>query len=220
MSEAVERLLRLDTCAVSDALDALGMKGATFGVRPMWNCPRIAGRVMPVKIQPVGLTPAREHLGVPAIMASRPGDVIVVDHGGRMDVSAWGGLLSLAAERQGVAGVLVDGACRDVDEYQARQFPVFARGAVPITARGRVMQQAWNVEIQFAGVAVLPGDLVLADHSGIVFIPQSRADIVLEHAEAVFAKEARMAQAIMEGKPLDQVMGGYEGMLKGDGTRG
>jgi regulator of RNase E activity RraA len=213
--EGVNRLAKLDTCAVSDALDRLGLKGAVIGIRPLWPCPRIAGRAVTVKIKPAGLEKPKQHLCTPAIAAATASDVIVVDHGGRVDVAAWGGLLSLAAQTKKIRGVIVDGAARDVDESREMEFPVFGRAAVQVTARGRVMQETFNEEIEFAGVQVHPGDLVIADMSGVVFIPRAKEQEVLTQAEALAAAETRMADAIRTGRSVVEVMEtlGYESML-------
>ncbi len=216
----IGRLSKLDTCAVSDALDRLSLKGASFGVRPLWPCPRIVGRAVTVKIKPAGLEKPKQHLGSAAIQAARPGDIIVIDSGGRPDVSAWGGLLSLASKTKGLSGVVIDGACRDIDESREVGFPVFARAVVPMTARGRVVQDSFNQEIQFAGVQVHPGDLVIADGSGVVFIPREKEQEVIKEAEAVAQQEARMAEGIRQGLSVVEVLErlGYESMLdKGKG---
>ena len=211
----VERLLKLDTCAVSDGMDRLGLMGATYGVRPMWPCPKIVGRTVTMKIKPVGLDKAKQHLGTLPIDAAQPGDVIVIDNGGRPDTSCWGGLLALAAKTKGISGVVIDGACRDIDESRDVGFPVYARGAVPMTARGRVMQETYNQEIEFAGVQVHPGDLVIADGSGVVVIPRSKEEEIVRAAEAVAATEARMAEGIRQGMSVLEVLEklGYEQML-------
>jgi regulator of RNase E activity RraA len=210
------RLAKLDACAASDALDRLGLRGATIGIRPIWPCPRIVGWAVTCKIKPVGLEKPKRHLGTPAIEAARAGDIIVVDSGGRTDVSAWGGLLSLASKLKGLSGVVVDGACRDVDESREMEFPVFARAVVPVTARGRIMQGAVNEEIQFGGVQVQAGDLVIADGSGVVIIPGSRATEVITEAEKIAGHEAKMAQAIRSGRSVVEVLEtlGYESMLE------
>jgi 4-hydroxy-4-methyl-2-oxoglutarate aldolase len=211
----VERLLKLDTCAVSDGMDRLGLMGATYGVRPMWPCPKIAGRAVTMKIKPVGLDKPKQHLGTLPIDAAQPGDVIVIDNGGRPDTSCWGGLLALAAKTKEISGVVIDGACRDIDESRDVGFPVYARGAVPMTARGRVMQESYNHEIEFRGVQVHPGDLVIADGSGVVIIPRSKEEEIIREAEAVAATEARMAQGIRQGMSVLEVLEklGYEQML-------
>lgn len=215
----VARLAKLDTCGVSDALDRLGLRGATIGIRPVWPCPRIVGRAVTVKIKPAGLDKSTQHIGTPAIEAAQPGDVIVVDNSGRPDVSVWGGLLSLASKVKGLSGVVIDGACRDVDDSRDVGFPVFARTAVPVTARGRVMQTSFNEEVQFGSVQVHPGDLVIADHSGVVIIPKEKEEEVMTQAEALVQTEAKMAEGIRAGRPVVEVMTGlgYESMLKKEG---
>lgn len=216
MDELVSRLAKLDTCAASDALDRLGLGGATIGIRPVWLCQRIVGRAVTCKIKPAGLEKSKQHLGTPAIDAARAGDIIVIDNGGRKDVSAWGGLLSLASKLKGLSGVVVDGACRDVDESRDVGFPVYARAVVPVTARGRIMQDSTNEEIQCGGVQVHAGDLVIADGSGVVIIPASRATEVVAEAEKIAGHEAKMADAIRSGRPVVEVMEtlGYEAMLR------
>jgi 4-hydroxy-4-methyl-2-oxoglutarate aldolase len=216
---AIDRLAKLDTCAVSDALDRLGLKGAVLGIHPLWPAPRIAGRCVTVKIEPMGLERPKQHLCTPAIAAAAPGDVIVVDNGGRTDAAAWGGLLSLAAKLKEVAGVIVDGASRDIDESRELAFPVYGRAPVQVTARGRIMQQSFNERIQFAGVQVHPGDLVIADGSGVVFVPRAKEEEVIAQAEALARRETAMAQAIRGGRSIVEVMEslGYESMLAKDG---
>jgi 4-hydroxy-4-methyl-2-oxoglutarate aldolase len=211
----IERLARLDTCAVSDALDSLNLRGATWGVAPMWQCPRIVGRAVTMKIKPAGREQPRQHLGTAPIEAAQPGDIIVVDNGGKLEFSCWGGLLSLGAKLKGLSGVVIDGACRDVDEARELGFPVFARGAVPMTARGRVVQDSFNQEIQFAGVQCHPGDLVIADSSGVVIIPQDKGAEVIAAAEGIYLKEQEMAAGMRKGysglEMLEKL--GYERML-------
>src|SRR5919107_3521258 len=194
----VERLAKLDTCSVSDALDSLNLKGATWGVRPLWQCPRIVGRAVTMKIKPAGMEQPKQHLGTAPIEAAQPGDIIVIDNGGQPQFSCWGGLLSLSAKLKGLSGVVIDGACRDIDEARDLEFPVYARGVVPMTARGRVMQDSFNQEIQFAGVQVHPGDLVIADGSGVVIIPREKEEAVVTAAELVSRKEAEMAAGIRQ----------------------
>lgn len=211
----IERLLKLDSCAVSDALDSLNLKGATWGVRPQWQCPKIAGRAVTMKIKPAGLQQPTQHLGTAPIEAAQPGDIIVIDNGGKLEFSCWGGLLALSAKLKGVSGVVIDGASRDIDEARELEFPVYARGVVPMTARNRVVQESYNQEIQFAGVQCRPGDLVLADGSGIIIIPKEKEEEAVTAAEAIYAKEQEMAAGIRKGysglEMLEKL--GYEQML-------
>ena len=212
----IERLANLDTCAVSDALDSLGLKGATWGVRPQWQCPRIVGRAVTMKIKPAGLKQPTQHLGTAPIEAAKPGDIIVIDNGGKLEFSCWGGLLALSAKLKGLSGVVIDGASRDIDEARELEFPVYARGAVPMTARGRVMQESYNQEIQFAGVQCHAGDLVIADGSGVVIIAKEKEQEVVAAAEAIYQKEQEMADGIRKGSSGLEMLEklGYEQMLK------
>ncbi|MEG3125993.1 RraA family protein [Sphingomonas sp. GB1N7] len=218
MTDAVTRdlLLRFDSCTVSDALDKLGLPGAVFGLAPL-TIPgrRLAGRAVTVKLgAPIDGLPKR-HLGAGAVMRAEAGDVIVVEHRGRTDVSGWGGLLSRGAIRKGVAAVIVDGACRDIDESRDLGLPVFARAAVPVTARGRIAEHDFNCPITVAGVAVSPGDWLVADGSGVVFVRADRLDEVIAVAEDILARETLMARDIDAGVPIGDVMGAsYEDMLK------
>ncbi len=212
----IERLAKLDTCAVSDALDSLGLKGATWGVRPQWQCPRIVGRAVTMKIKPAGLQQPTQHLGTAPIEAAKPGDIIVIDNGGKLEFSCWGGLLALSAKLKGLSGVVIDGASRDIDEARDLEFPVYARGAVPMTARGRIIQDSYNQEIQFAGVQCHPGDLVIADGSGVVIIAKKKEQEVVAAAEAIYQKEQEMADGIRKGSSGLEMLEklGYEQMLK------
>lgn len=218
------RLAALDTCACSDAMDKLGLpSGVALGLRALTVARKVTGRVLTVRLGPVtGAGGAADsgggprHLGTAAIEAASPGDVIVVAADGRVDAAAWGGVLSLAATLRGVGGVVIDGACRDVDSAAELGLPVYALGATPLTARGRHAEVAWNVPVPVAGVAVHPGDLVIADGSGVVFLPAAHAPGVLHAAEDVAAAEDAMSVRIKNGEAVSRVMSAdYERMLGG-----
>lgn len=219
----VQRLRRLDACAVSDALDKLGLPGAVTGLpqrsgmqdaRPGGG--RIAGRAVTMKVGPGQPPPGPPvHLGCTAIGLAGPDDVIVVEQRSGVEAGCWGGLLTLGAQVRGVAGVVADGPLRDVDEAIAYGFPIFARSLTSRTARGRVVELGTQVPVQIGELTVQPGDYVLADRSAVIVIPAADIARVLEAAEQIVAKEAAMAKAILAGTPIAQVMGGaYEHMLK------
>src|SRR4051812_37090227 len=207
MEPLVERLLKLDTCAVSDALDRLGQVGVVLGLPPTAPPAKIAGRVVTMRL--VDRTQANSattrHLGTAAIEAADAGDVIVIENG-RSDAAAWGGILSAAAKYKGIAGVIVDGAARDIDESRELGLPVFARYAVPLTARGRIVEASYNQPVRIGRIEVSPGDLVLADGSGVVFIAADKAEEVLQNAEMIAAREAKMKEAVLKGDRVSEVM--------------
>jgi len=212
-----ERLEALSTTNVSDALDALGLKGSTYGIRPIWEgAGKITGRAVTVKMTAAGLTAGKTHLGIKAIEAADKGDIILIDNGGRIDTSCWGGILANGASLKGISGVVVDGAVRDVDDCVEIGFPVYSRGAVVATARGRIMEEATNVMVQFGGVQVRPGDVVLADRSGVVIVPWEKIDEVLDKAEQLYQKEEAMIADLRSGMSSLEVdtKYHYEAMLK------
>lgn len=206
-TDIVAALRRLDSCAVSDALDTLGLPGAVTGVRGMWAAARtVAGRVRTVTAVPKAAAGPATHIATPLVAIAEPDDVVVIDNHGRTDVSCWGGLLAEAAVQRGVAGVIVDGACRDVQESEALGLPVFARAAVPVSARGRIVQQAMDERIQVAGVSVASHDYVVADVNGVVFIPAGEVDRVVALAQRIVDREERMAEAVRSGRDVSEVM--------------
>lgn len=215
----MHRLAGVDTCAVSDAMDQLELtSGVVAGLRPMSIPRRIAGRVITVRLEEARGRRSVNHLGTSAIENVLPGDVIVVAHNGLETVSGWGGLLSLGAALRGSVGIIIDGACRDIDEMVDLDLPVYARGATPRTARGRVIETGWNEDIVVGGVVVSPGDLAIADRTGVVFIPQAGAESVVSAAETIFAREAAMARALSAGGTMASALVSYETLLvKGNG---
>jgi len=216
MDDTAARLGRLDACAVSDALDKLGLKGVVTGIQRLATDRRIAGCVVTVKLEKDhGKVTASRHLGTTAIEAARAGDVIVIEQRSGIDAAGWGGNLSLAAKLRDIAGVILDGPVRDTDEARSYGFPVFARSATARTARGRIIETGTNVPIVVGDVRVAPGDYVVADGSAVVFVKAADVDRVLAAAEAISDREKQMVADLKEGLPVTQVMGkNYETMLK------
>jgi len=215
MDDIVLRLSRLDSCAVSDALDKLGLPGSVTGIQRLSTDRRIAGRVLTVTLALAGGRPgAPRHLCTAAIEAATPGDILVVEQRTGVDAASWGGNLSLGAQVRGVAGVIVEGPVRDLDDSRRLDFPVFARSATARTARGRIVEVATNETITVGDVSVSPGDYVVADASAVVFIARNEVLRVVETAETIMQREEAMAAAIRNGRPISQVMGAnYERML-------
>jgi 4-hydroxy-4-methyl-2-oxoglutarate aldolase len=222
VNERVDRLRRLDTCAVSDARDRLGLGDAVVGgISNLVDDQPIAGVVTTVRLGPVATAVPTRHLCTEAIEFSGDDHVIVIDHQQRNDCAGWGGNLSRAAQYRGVAGTVVFGAIRDVDEAREIGYPVYATAATPRTARGRTQEHTWNETITIAGVRVEPGDFVIADGTGVVFISALEIDAVLDTAEEIALAEAGIASVIGEGLLVSQAMGGtYERMTMPSDTEG
>lgn len=179
---ATERLGKIDSCAVSDALDALGLKGTVKGIGAIAAARRIAGRVQTVKLGPASGNIPKRHLCSAAVDAANEGDVIVIENLSTEIAAGWGGILSRAAKTKGLAGTIVEGPARDADESDEIGYPVYARSATSFTARGRIAEHAWDIPISVGGVDVEPGDMVIADGSGVVFVPKASETEVLDKA--------------------------------------
>lgn len=211
------RLARLDACAISDALDQLGLPPSVTGLGPRAAKGRVSGSVITVKLAagkpPEGAPP--RHLCTTAIDRAERGQVIVVEQRTGVECAGWGGILSNAARGRGVAGVIVEGLARDVDEAAEIGFPVYARGCTARTARGRIYESATGEPVQVGDVTVATGDWVVADGSGAAFVPAERIGDVLAAAERIASREAGMTKAVLAGHPVSTVMGGdYEHLLE------
>lgn len=215
-TEYVARLRRIDCCALSDALDKLGLGGQVTALAMRSGSGRIAGRVITVRLGTGDPPPGPpRHLGTTAVELAGPGDVIVIEQRSGVEAGCWGGLLTLGAKVRGVAGVIADGPVRDIDEAQAYDFPIFTNRTTCLTARARVVEKETNGPVTICDVAVAAGDYVAADSSACIFIAAAEIRLVLDTAELILAREAAIARAIKEGMPISEVMGGnYEHMLK------
>ena len=216
-SEWRPRLEALPTTALSDALDMHGLRGSPLGILPVYEAARkFVGRAVTVKFISAGQTKTDKHGGVEAVDIARKGDVICVDNGGRMDTNSWGGILAFAAAAKGVAGVIADGAVRDVDEIIEAKLPVYARGRVPLTARGRTIEESTNAMIEIGGIQVRPNDIICGDKSGVVVIPQEHLETVVTSAEEINAKEVAIINDLKAGMSMIEVdrKYSYENMLK------
>jgi 4-hydroxy-4-methyl-2-oxoglutarate aldolase len=210
------RLEKLATTNIADAMDKVGIRGAVIGIRPMYDCPKIIGRAVTIKITAAGAVASKYHLGVRAIDAASRGDVIIIDNRGDLNNNCWGEILSMGSKMKGISGVVVDGAARDIDACREFGFPVYARGTVPITARGRIMEESFNEVIRVGDVQVSPGDIVMADINGVVIIPAGKIEEVLTAAETLLEKELAMIEELKNGVSMLEVdqKYAYEAMLK------
>ncbi|TDD32740.1 RraA family protein [Actinomadura sp. KC06] len=205
-SSLLDRFTALDSAAVSDALDQLGLSSGVGGIRPQWSPAAVVGFAVTVGLEPCTGGHTGAHIATTAVERSDDQSVIVIDNQGRTDVSCWGGILSLGAVQRGVRGVVADGVCRDVAEARELDFPVFSRGSIPATARGRLQQHSTGEPVSIAGLMVEQGDVVVADETGLVVVPRDRAEEVAEIATAIVARERAIADEVRAGVPLSQTM--------------
>lgn len=205
-STLLDRLAALDTNTVSDALDFLHLSGATFGLRPLWDCPKIVGRASTVQLGPKTDAAPTVHLISPVIAEVDSDDRVLVIAGGVDGISCWGDILANAAQMKGIRGSVIDGMSRDIDGSASIGYPVYGRGVTMISARNRVIQLSSGQPIQVAGVTVHENDYVIADSCGTVFVPAARIEEVLDLAERIARRQDGMVQAVRSGRSVEEVM--------------
>jgi regulator of RNase E activity RraA len=169
-------------------------------VRAIWSGARASGPALPVKV-----APGDNASLLAAIDGAERGDIIVVDGADFRGRALWGAIMAYAAQMRGVAGLVVDGAVRDVAEITAMQFPVFACAQTPIGPYNKV-RGSIGAPISCAGVAVAAGDLVYADDDGVVVIPQADADDILAAARVRAAREEDVVEALTQGLTLREAV--------------
>lgn len=202
----LSRLENLDTNTVSDALDFLGLQGATYGLRPLWDCPKIAGRASTVQLAAKQDSQPAVHLISPVIDAVQTADRVLVIAGGIEGISCWGDILANAAVTREVRGSVIDGLSRDIEGSEAVDYPVYGRGVTMISARNRVIQISSGEPVKMAGVTVQQDDYVLADRCGTVFVPANAIAEVLEMAERIDRRQNRMVAEVRKGRSVAEVM--------------
>jgi regulator of RNase E activity RraA len=199
-------LASLDTNTVSDALDFMGLPGATYGLRPLWNCPKIVGRASTIQLGPKTGTAPTVHLISPVIASITTDDRILVITGGTEGISCWGDILANAAKMKGIRGSVIDGMSRDIEGSESIDYPVYGRGLTMISARNRLVQIASGTPIVVAGVNVHEDDYVIADRCGTVFVPAAKIAEVLALAQRIASRQDGMVQAVRAGQSVEDVM--------------
>lgn len=195
----VERAARLDTASLSDAMDRLGIPGQCLGIKPLDHGFRLAGRAFTLLYAPCGIPAGTVGDYIDDIP---PGHVAVLDNGGREDATVWGDILTSVAHRRGLAGTVIDGACRDTHLALELGYPMFSRSYSMRTGKDRVQLEATGVPVTIGDARVEPGDLLRGDSDGVICIPRAREDEVLDTAEAIERAEAKIREAVASGLSL------------------
>jgi regulator of RNase E activity RraA len=202
----LNRLFALDTNTVSDALDFLGLPGATYGLQPLWDCPKIVGRASTVEVGAKTVAAPAVHLISPVIDEVTTDDRVLVIAGGIHGISCWGDILANACQTKHIRGTVIDGMSRDIDGSRDIGFPVFGRGVTMISARNRLVQYNSGSSLQVQGVTVNQDDYVIADRCGTVFIPASSIEDVVNLGERIDRRQTAMVEAVRSGRHVSEVM--------------
>lgn len=200
----------LGTSTIGNVLDDLQIAGIIQNIKPI--CPgfHFVGCAVTVK-EVTGVlgtyTNADFKLGQ-VIDSAQAGDVIVIDNAGQQ-VSTWGGIAALAAKLRGIAGLVVDGGVRDLDEIREFDFPVFSRYVVPTSGKGRVKLLSMNTVVKIDGVRVRPGDILVGDGTGIVCVPIEAAEKVAKTARRFDQQDKQAIEEIRRGMSFTEALSKY-----------
>ena len=198
-SQLIAEFMKLSTPTVSDALDKLKIRCGCEGLIPITFGKKIVGPAFTVRYAPKGL-------GTPTIGdfidEVKEGEVVVIDNDGRTDCTVWGDIMTNVAVAKKISGTVIDGVCRDVDGIREMDYPMFAKGHFMVTGKDRVNCEEVGGPVSICKVLVKPGDLVMADQSGVVIIPADKAAEVLRVALEIQQAEENIVTAVKGGSSL------------------
>lgn len=163
---------------------------------------RIAGTAVTLRIPGADSTLLHH-----ALSLVRPGDFLVIDRCGDRKHACWGGVVTNAAKLAGVVGGVIDGPATDIGEIRRCEMPVWCTGPSPITTKLLALEGAMNVPVSVGGVAVMPGDAVLADESGVLFLKPSQVEAVAERAIGMQEREIEVLARLARGEKLPEITG-------------
>lgn len=192
-AEVIQRVSAYRSCDLSDAMNRTQTMS---GIKPIYDpMKRFVGPAVTVN----SVVPSID-AGKLALSTAQPGDVLVLTTQYSAGVAVWGGNLAFGTKSRGIAGLVIDGAIRDVGEIKETGLPTHAREVVTAAAPVHSPQGEVNIPIACGGIVVFPGDIVVADEDGIVVIPQSFVGEVLEGTDAILAKHQSVQPILARGE--------------------
>jgi regulator of RNase E activity RraA len=207
MDPHIEAFRKLSAAAVSDAMDRLGLHGACMGITPLATGSRMAGRAFTIKYIPLGVEKGTVGDYIDDVP---PGEVVVLDNGGRLDCTVWGDILTSIAHKRGVAGTVIYGVCRDVTRSYELCYPIFSLGKFMRTGKDRVQVDGMNVPVSLGDVQVRPGDIVVGNDDGIVVVPKQKEEEILSVAQSISEAEEKILSEALKGTRLDDARKKYK----------
>jgi regulator of RNase E activity RraA len=182
LDDLVKEFRKLDTTAISDALDRLGIRGGCYGITPRVLGVKTAGRAFTVRYRPCGVEKGTVGDFLDDV---EPGQVVVLDNGGRTYGTVWGDIMTVYAQKRGIAGTVIDGVCRDMPRIHEVKYPIYTRGHIMVTGKDRVELDGINIPVAVSDVQVRPNDIVACDDTGVVIVPHDRAEEILKIAKEI-----------------------------------
>lgn len=204
-TQLLARCAQIGVSAWSDAMDELGIRGVTQGIVQRAGTGRIAGFAVTARHAhgEYGDFDRTEFAVGRLVEATGPGKVLMIDVGGA-PISTFGGNASMAAARRGATAVVIDGACRDVDEIREAGLWMASRWVAPTTGKTRLSLRSMGEPVTIGGIRVEQGDLVVGDDTGLAVVPRSQLANLLARAEAILKVDDQVAQGIRDGLTFAQ----------------
>lgn len=199
MEQIIERLGRLDVASASDAMDKLGVPCGLLGIQAVVPDKHICGRAFTVHYVPNGVI--KGNVG-DFLDDVQPGQVVVIDNGGRLYCTVWGDIMTFVATAKGIAGTVIDGVCRDIPGIKENNYAIFSKSTYMVTGKDRVTVDYVNRPVAISGVQVCPNDIILADDTGVVCIPDALAEKVADIAENIEKTEQAIIAEVKNGMSL------------------
>jgi regulator of RNase E activity RraA len=197
----VQRASKLDTTSLSDALDRLGIAGQCLNIKPLDPRFRLTGRAFTILYGPAGSPPGTVGDYIDDVPV---GGVVVLDNGGRENATVWGDILTWVSNRRGIAGTVIDGACRDTHLSRELQYPIYSRSYSMRTGKDRVQVEAMGGTVNIGDARVQQGDILRGDADGVVAIPKEHEEAVLAAAEQIDAAEQQIRAMVNDGHSLTE----------------
>ncbi len=197
--ELIAAIKKMDTASISDAMDKLGIPCGLLGIQAVIRGNKICGEAFTVHYIPCGVEKGTVGDFIDDV---EPGQVVVIDNGGRTYCTVWGDIMTFTAKAKGIEGTLIDGVCRDVNGIEELGYGIYTKGTYMVTGKERVTVDAVNVPVAVSGVQVRPGDIILGDDSGALVIPKERAEEVLNIAQHIEEVEQQIIAEVKKGSSL------------------
>ena len=196
--DQIARLRELGAATVYEAQGAFGALDS--GIKPIDGTSRVAGPAVTVDARP-----ADNLILHHAVLQAQPGDVLVVDAKGFVEAGPWGDVLTVLAQKRGIAGLIINGAVRDANTIIELGFPVFCRG-LSIKSTGKQQAGRVNVPICIGDTPIQPGDIIVGDRDGVCVVPRNGVERAIAMSEQREAKEEVMRRAIEQGANTVELM--------------
>ena len=207
--EIMDTFLKASTGNVADAVDeATGVRGfMSRDMKPVFKA-KVIGPAVTVFMQRALRTDKRDwpNLQIQTLDDAPPGSVLVEVLEDGLETAGVGNLMATTAKVRGLAGMVIDGGARDIEELEEIRFPVWSRSQTPATSVGRYVPVARNVPVACGGVLVRPGDWIVGDMTGVVVVPKASLPQVLKLLRQYDDKETKMVPLIKETKSMGKAL--------------